>query len=273
SLHAVVETGETGWIDFGGNEFVSITTSLNNAGGIAASGPACSTFGVSGGGDCIAIQMVNAGGSSPYEPYLPADRLIYGVFTGAPGELRTTQLGYTACVITSPATVCDYVNFSNEFMTLVVKNYLTTPGLDVFRRNTYGQERAIANSAAIDLFWESYVSVLPIGATARGQGAGGFWNPMTGCAGSPDPHGDCLVQDTNGSAGHGEWRNGGEAVAANVPDWTTTILGQYGVNILWPTVYQTIVGDVPGIFSLPFANLTPYQVPGVNYTHGNPPFA
>jgi hypothetical protein len=272
-LHATAETGESGWIMIDSNPYNPITTSLNNAGGIAASGPACSTFGVSGGGDCVAIQMVNAGGSLPYEPYLPTDHLMYGVFSGVPGELRTTQLGDTVCIIASPASTCDWATFTNELGTLVVKDYASTPGLNVFRRGTFGQERAIANSTAIDLMWYSYQSAIGPTATSRNQAVTVHWNPMTGCAGSPDPHGDCLGQDTNNVGGHGEWTNGGSSVSGNVPGWTTTILANYGINVLWPSVYQNIVGSVPGIWGLGFANLTPYQTPGVNYTNGAPPFA
>ena len=74
------------------------------------------------------------------------------------------------------------------------------------------------------------------------------------------------MQDSNNTSGHGEWRDGGEAVATNVPAWTQPITG-------WPTDYQTAVGSAPGIFDLPFANVNPDQVPGVNYTSTNPPFS
>ena len=67
------------------------------------------------------------------------------------------------------------------------------------------------------------------------------------------------IQDTNNTSGHGEWRDGGEAVATNVPEWAQAIWG-------WPTDYQTALGSAPGIFSLPFANVTPFQAAGVNYT-------
>ena len=69
----------------------------------------------------------------------------------------------------------------------------------------------------------------------------------------PDPHGNCLIQDTNNTSGHGEWRDGGEAVATNVPAWAQPVSG-------WPTDYQTAVGAVPEILGLPFANVTPDQV-------------
>ena len=37
------------------------------------------------------------------------------------------------------------------------------------------------------------------------------------------------------------------------PEWAQPIWG-------WPTDYQTALGSAPGIFSLPFANVTPFQV-------------
>ena len=99
---------------------------------------------------------------------------------------------------------------------------------------------------------------------------------MSGCGGSPDPHGNCLIEDINEEHSHVEWRNGGEAEATNVPEWGQPIWG-------WPFDYQAIVGPVPCILALPFANVTPYQVTfngcvtppasGVNFVAGQPPFA
>ena len=72
SLHAVVETGETGWIILDCNEYRPITTS--NIASIPAAGPAkCNTFspGLSSTADCIAIQMnsYTVDGVTGYEPY------------------------------------------------------------------------------------------------------------------------------------------------------------------------------------------------------------
>src|ERR1039457_6709560 len=82
----------------------------------------------------------------------------------------------------------------------------------------------------------------------------------------PDPHGNCLTTDTNETAGHGEWRNGGEAVTTNVPQWATPTWG-------WGSVYQTAIGTVPGLINLAPSNVTLFTVPGLNYVNDEPPFA
>jgi hypothetical protein len=231
---------------------------------VPATGPhPCSYYGLTGNSsDCILLNInsYTAAGITGYEPYFSPP---LAPFTGVPGELRTTQLGDTACV--SAASTCSWSNQQSELMTLVVKNYGGTNGAWVFQRNSYGAEVAIP-SGTLRLTWISNQwSIPPGGATANGSLAS-FWNPLAGCHGSPDPHGSCLIQDTNNTSGHGEWRDGGEAVSTNVPAWSQPIWG-------WPTDYQTAVGPVPGILSLPFANITPDQAKGVNYTSADPPFA
>jgi len=267
SFHALVEGGETGWVEIDCNEWNPINTSNTS---IPASGPAkCSTFAatLSATADCIAIQMNSYTSHSVtgYEPYFASP--FYPPFLGTPGELRTTQVGDTACVSTS-STACSWADQSNELLTLRIKNYGGTPGLWVFQRGAYGVERALASGATFR--WESYQSVTPPGTTNANQAVAVWWNPLTGCGGSPDPHGNCLLQDTNTSIGHGEWRNNGEAVTVNVPAW-----GFQGAMsfISWPTDYQTIVGSPPAIFSYPPANSTPNQAPEVNFVSGSPPFA
>ena len=256
SLHAVGETGETGWILLQMNPYPSINTSSISS--IPATSQDCGSFGVSGGGECIEmdIDSATAGGVTGYEPYLPAANRQYQ-FKGAPGELRTAQLGDTACV----AANCSWYSGANELMTLVEKN---ADGHWIFRRKSYGAELAIA-SGPVTLWWISNQTSIPPGGTTANSSLAAYWNPLAGCAGAPDPHGDCMIQDSNNTSGHGEWRDGGEAVATNVPQWGQPIYG-------WPTDYQTAVGSVPGILRLPFANVTPNQAAGVNYTSTDPPF-
>jgi hypothetical protein len=262
SMHALAETGETGWIQVQGNEFPPINTS--NIASIPASSSSCSVFGLAGSNQCILIDInsYTAGGVTGYEPYISPPQFQ---FTGAPGELRTTQIGDTACVAASTATSCQWFDQQNELMTLAIKNYNGVNGAWVFQRNGYGAEPAIA-SGPVTLWWISNQWIIPAEGTTENGSLAAYWNPLTGCGGAPDPHGNCMIQDTNNTSGHGEWRDGGEAVATNVPEWAEPIWG-------WPTDYQTAAGPVPGIFSLPFANVTPYQATGVNYTSTNPPFA
>jgi hypothetical protein len=261
SLHAVSETGETGWVQLQMNPFPAINTSSTPS--IPANGPACSSFGVDGGGDCIEIDIdsATAGGVTGYEPYLPGPSRQFQ-FTGAPGELRTTQSGDTACVAPSAAPNCNWAGRANELMTLAQKN---AGGKWIFRRNSYGAEIGIPQGP-MTLWWMSVQSSIPPGGTTANTSLAAYWNPMNGCGGAADPHGNCMIQDTNNTSGHGEWRDGGEAVATNVPTWGRPIYG-------WPTDYQTAVGSVPALLNLPFANVTPNQAAGVNYTSANPPFA
>jgi hypothetical protein len=260
SLHAVDETGETGWVQIQMNPYPAVNTSGISS--IPATSPACSSLGITGGGQCIRMDINNytAAGATGYEPYLAGPYRQFG-FTGAPGELRTTQIGDTACVAVSSAAGCTWSGRTNELMTLVQKN---PNGQWIFRRNGYGAQLAIAGP--VTLWWISYQSSIAAGGATANDSLAAYWSPLAGCAGQPDPHGNCLMQDTNNTSGHGEWRDGGEAVATNVPQWIQPIYG-------WPTDYQTAVGSVPGILNLPFANVTPYQAAGVNYTSTNPPFS
>jgi hypothetical protein len=261
SLHAVTETGETGWVQIQMNPYPSINTS--NMASVPATSAPCASLGIAGEGQCIRIDINShtGGGVTGYEPYVEG---YYRKFqlTGAPGELRTAQLGDTACVAASTVTNCNWTPRVNELMTLVQKN---ADGHWVFRRNSYGGQMAIPKGP-VTLWWiGNQWSIPPGGATANSSLAA-YWNALTGCGGAPDPHGSCLMQDSNNTSGHGEWRDGGEAVATNVPAWRNPITG-------WPTDYQTAVGSVPKILQLPFADVTPGKAAGVNFTSANPPFA
>jgi hypothetical protein len=259
-MHAVGETGETGWIQVQENEYQPINTTNTS---IPATSPDCSTYGLPAGNQCIELNInsYTGGGVTGYEPYLTPQYQ----FTGAPGELRTTQLGDTACVAANTVSNCEWFVQNQELMTLAIKNYNGVQGAWVFRRNGYGAELAIP-SGPITLWWISIQWSIPAGGTTQNGSLGAYWNPLTGCGGAPDPHGNCLIQDTNNTSGHGEWRDGGEAVATNAPAWAVPVWG-------WPTDYQTILGSAPGIFNEPFANVTPFQVSSVNYTSDDPPFA
>jgi hypothetical protein len=217
-----------------------------------------------------------------YEPYFAAP--YYPPFLGTPGELRTTQPGDTACVTAYPAGSCDYINGVNELMTLVQKN---SGGQWVFQRGTKAAELAV--SEPIELWWESYQSLMPPGGNNSSLADNVFWNPTAGCNGSPDPHGNCLIMDQNETNGHAEWQDGGYAAATNVPRWEETYYG-------WPTSYQTIVGSITTpctysnlcVLAYPYADnlpdpdtqANPYPPPtnftwqtGVNYSNANPGFA
>ena len=261
SLHAVTETGESGWVQLQMNPYPPINTS--NLSSVPASSPACSSLGIAGGGDCIEIDInsYTAGGVTGYEPYFSSPYVQYQ-FTGAPGEMRTAQLGDTACLAVSTAPICNWPVRTNELVTLVQKN---PGGHWIFRRKAYGAQLPIAQGP-LTLWWMSTQWSIPPGGSTANASLAAYWNPIAGCAGGPDPHGNCMIQDTNNTSGHGEWRDGGEAVSTNVPAWAQPIYG-------WPTDYQTALGPVPGILNLPFANVTPGQAAGVNYTSANPPFA
>ena len=265
SLHAIGETGETGWIWIDGNEYEPINTS---AASIPASGVSCSTYGLPSGNDCYLIQINNhtVGSVTGYEPYFAS---AGGPFLGTPGETRTTQIGDTACITTATAGSCTWANQANEMMTLKIKNYGGTNGAWVFQRNTYGAEKAV--TGPISLWWESYQSSIPPTSTAVSGAVQVFWNPLAGCGGQPDPHGNCLIQDPNEFHGHAEWRNGGESQVVNVPGWK--IPGNANSFEEWPNVYQTLIGSVPAILQYPAANVTPQAVPGVNYVLSSTPFA
>ena len=265
SLHAVGETGETGWVEIQGNQYEPVNTS--NIASIPATSGSCTSFGLTGNNNqCILINInsYTGGGVTGYEPYFISPQKQYQ-FTGAPGELRTTQIGDTACIAASTASSCSWATQQQELLTLALKNYNGVNGAWVFQRNGYGAELAIT-SGPVTLWWVSNQWAIPAGGTTENASLAGYWNPLAGCNGAPDPHGNCMIQDNNNTSGHGEWRDGGEAVATNVPEWGQPIWG-------WPTDYQTILGSAPGIFSTPFANVTPFQAAGVNYTSANPPFA
>jgi len=277
TLHGIAETGETGWLSITtslnySSQWVPVTTSANTS-GIPASGSAtsCSAYGLPSGHDCVSIQMKSytAHSVTGYEPYLASPG---SPWLGTPGEERTTQLGDTVCV-TSGAS-CSYIGAppANELMTLVAKNYGGTPGLWVFQRSSNGVELPIAASTPITLWWESIMVSIPATSGNQSLNTTEYWNPLKGCAGSPDPHGNCLMQDTNFAEAHGEWRDGGEAVGVNVPNWAVPS-SAVGIGVPWPTDYQTVVGSVPGILSLTPANLTPGAAAGVNFVSGSPPFA
>jgi len=272
-LHALVESGETGWINIvansGGGQYTPVTSSSTT---IPATGTAkCNTFDatLSSTADCIAIQMIaNGTSATKYEPYFP--QTVIG-FNSTPGELRTTQLGDTACVDTQSNTAtCAWTGQSSELMTLRIKNYSSTPGLLVFQRGTYGSE--VARSGNPNYFhWESWQSNQPVCVYCASDSVQAWWNPVAGCAGSPDPHGDCMKIDPNLSEGHGEYRSGGESVTLNVPTWALPS-SAIGSQTQWPTAYQTESGDVPAYFNLSPANEVPFAVPGVNFANVNPPF-
>jgi len=265
SLHAIAETGESGWLAVDGNEYDPINTSATS---IPSSGVSCSTYGLPAGNDCVLIQINShtVGSVTGYEPYFASPS---GPFHGTPGELRTTQIGDTACVTMASAGSCTWSSQSNELMTLKIKNYGGTNGAWVFQRSAYGTEKAV--SGPIALWWESYQSSLPPGSTGASGAVQVFWNPLTGCGGSPDPHGNCMIEDPNEYHGHAEWRNGGASQVVNVPEWK--IPGSANGFEDWPNIYQTLVGPVPAVLEYPAANATPYAVAGVNYVQSSTPFA
>jgi hypothetical protein len=267
SLHSVGETGETGWLQIQANGFSPVSTS--SIASVPPSSSSCSSFGLSVTGDCILLNInsFTGGGGTGFEPYLPDPQYQ---FTGAPGELRITQIGDTACIAASTTSSCQWFDQNQELITLAMKGYNGVDSAWVFQRSSYGAEIAIP-SGPVTLWWISNQSSIPADGTTENGSLAAYWNPLAGCNGVPDPHGNCLTEDTNNTSGHGQWRDGGEAVATNVPVW---IQPTYG----WPTDYQTIVGsvipegDTPSILNLPFANVTPGQAAGVSYTSTNPGF-
>jgi hypothetical protein len=265
SIHAIAETGESGWLSVDGNEYEPINTSATS---IPASGVSCSSYGLPAGNDCSLVQIVSQTVKSVtgYEPYLASPS---APFLGTPGELRTTQIGDTACVSAATAGSCAWYSQTNELMTLKIKNYGGTDGAWVFQRNTYGAELPV--TGPISLWWESYQSSLAPGSTGASGAVQVFWNPTAGCGGAPDPHGNCMIEDPNEFHGHVEWRNGGASQVVNVPDWK--IPGSANAFEDWPNVYQTLVGQVPAILEYSPANVTPDTVTGVNYVQSSTPFA
>ena len=257
-LHAVVES-DNGWAQINTHFAPPISTSNTT---LPLTSADCSTFGLASGNQCIGLNINSYTHASVtgYEPYLSP---VPAGFTGAPGETRTAQLGDTACVAASSLGSCQYVG-QQELLTLVIKDYQGTPGAWVFQRNAYSVQKAIT-TGPVTLWWESIAWMMPAGSAAAGTFTV-YWNPLTGCGGMPDPHGNCMITDTNETGGHGEWRNGGAAVATNVPVWGVPIWG-------WPTDYQTLLGSSPDILSLSPANVSLFATPGINYVSTNPPFA
>ena len=116
--------------------------------------------------------------------------------------------------------------------------------------------------------WISNQWIIPPGGTTANGSLAAYWNPLAGCGGKPDPHGDCLLQDTNNTSGHGEWRDGGEAVATNVPAWAKA---DYRLADGLPDRGRMLF---PRSCNLPFAERDAgHRPPDVNYTNANPPFA
>lgn len=265
SVHAIAETGETGWLAVDGNQYAPINTSATS---VPASGGSCATYGLLAGNDCLLIQIDShtVRGVTGYEPYFASPS---GPFLGTPGELRTTQIGDTACIAASTAGSCSWPNQTNELVTLKLKNYGGTDGAWVFQRNAYGAERAAAGP--ITLWWQSYQSSIAPTSTGTSGAVQVFWNPTAGCGGAPDPHGNCMLQDNNEYHGHAEWRNGGASQVVNVPEWK--VPGAANALADWPNVYQTLIGPVPAILQYPAANVTSYAVPEVNYVLSSAPFA
>jgi len=262
SLHALVEAGN-GWIQINTHYTPPINTT-----GVAIPGnttTTCASFGVVGNNNiCMQIQIDNHTSGAPcvtnctgYEPYLKPPNYQ---FTGAPGELRTTQLGDMVCA----GSPCGLLA-GNEQMMLVAKG---ANGLWTLQRAANGTSQKAISTTPIQLEWGS-PNGIPVTGYAAGTPQNAYWNPVSGCGGSPDPNGNCLLQDNNETFSHGEWRDGGAAATTNAPAWNVEVGGWNS----WPTVYQTSVGQVPAILELGVANLTPGAVLGVNYTSYSPPFA
>ena len=267
SLHALGETGETGWVNITANDFEPINTSATS---IPAPGSrvACSTFTGLGSlsGNCFLVQINSYTYNSVtgYEPYFkaPPPSTYAGHFLGTPGELRTAQIGDTACFTTTAATGCSWDNKAQEIGTLEIKNYASVPGAWVFQGQAYGAQMAVTGPIA--LWWESFDHVIPVASIAPPSGQV-YWNPVAGCGGSPDPHGNCLIENNNETGAHGENRNGTVSQTTSVPNWGQPIWG-------WPFDYQNSIGYVPGVLGLANANSTPGAVSGVNYVAAEPPF-
>jgi hypothetical protein len=265
SLHAIAETGGP-WLAVDGNQYPPINTSVTS---FPSSGPEpCTFYGLVGNSnDCILVIITShtSGGSTGYEPYFASP---VTPFKGSPGELRTTQVGDTACVTDTSS--CAYGDQVNELITLMIKDYGSVPDAWVFQRNAYGAE--LPATGPVTLYWQSIQSsVAPTNVAALDQAVQVFWNPLTGCSGAPDPHGECMIQDSNEFHGHAEWRNGGASQVVNVPEWK--IPGSPSGEISYPSIYQTMVGGFPSVVQYSSANVTPYAVSGVNYVQSSTPFS
>jgi hypothetical protein len=267
SLHGIAETGGTGWVAIGMNRWAPVSTTNTS---IPASSGTCTSLGITGNpNQCIQLQIASYtyAGVTGYEPYL-TDGLLFAPFTGAPGELRTTQIGdlfcaqYTSLVQPNDQT-CFYQQ--SEMFMLVAKG---SSGLWIVQRNMYGFEQALNSGAPITLTWQSVETSQP--PAAQNPYINAFWNPMTGCNGSPDPNGNCMIQDTNDDGAHEFWRDGSATGAVNIPTWDVIPGPATGQ---WPYGYRSTPGVVPASISFPWANNVPYAVPGVSMIMGNPAFA
>lgn len=269
TLHGPVESGGTGWIVIRLNNasYVPVNTTHTS---IPASSGTCASLGITGNNNqCIQLQIdsYTHAGATGYDPYLTNGDLR-APFTGAPGEFRSMQVGDLACVeysaTQSPIQSQQCFYQGAEMMMLVLNN---GGGSIIMQRNMYGYEGARNSGQPITLYWSSLETSHPYQAHANYFGA--FWNPLTGCSGSADPHGNCMIQDPNDDGGHGFWRDGSATGAINVPAWIT--FGQ------WPNGYRGVLGPVPASTSYPWANNIPDTMPGgvsgVNIVHGNPSFA
>ena len=136
SLHAVGETGETGWVEVQGNVSAAVNTSGISS--IPAASPGCSTFGLAGNSNqCILMNITSytAGGVTGYEPYSFAAAVpVYGRAGGVAHD-ATWRHGVRAA---STVSNCEWSDQSKELLTLVLKNYNGVKGAWVFQRNGYG---------------------------------------------------------------------------------------------------------------------------------------
>jgi hypothetical protein len=179
-------------------------------------------------------QLRLAAGVTGYEPYL-AGSFRQFQFTGAPGELRTTQPGDTACVAASTVANCNWPSRANELMTLVQKN---AGGQWIFRRNAYGAQLAIPHGP-VTLVVDQRVNRASLPeAPPRTLPWRHIGMPVeSGCGGAPDPHGNCL------HAGHQQYQR-----TRRMARWrrgcSHQCTGMEPPVSGWPTDYQTAVGSV-----------------------------
>ena len=117
-----------------------------------------------------------------YEPYLAGPYRVFQ-FTGAPGELRTTQ--WEILLVWRPVVfrIARGLPAHNELMTLVGKN---ANGHWIFRRNSYGAQLAIPNGP-VTLWWVSDQSSIPPGGTTANSSLAAYWNALSGCGGATGP--------------------------------------------------------------------------------------
>jgi len=263
TLHGIAETGGTGWVTIGMNRWAPVNTTNSNI-PAAASRATCASFGVAGNNNaCVQLQInsYTYAGVTGYDPYLNGYNLL-PPFTGAPGELRSAQIGDLACAQYSSSVQRNDVGCfyqQSEMFMLVAKG---SNGLWTFQSNMYGAAQAMSG-APITLTWQSVETIIPPAGQMNFENA--FWNPLTGCNGSPDPHANCMMQDSNDDGAHEYWRDGSATGAVNIPLWS--VLGQ------WPFGYRSTPGAVPASISFPWAHDVPDAVPSVSMVAGNPLFA